>query len=128
MESGCDSLTHKEVLKLDLAAPVLGERRLEREADHSPPPPVQVKNVWSFTFTPKTVTYFSFLITKLPGPLTSRFFPTALIPAPWATRTSGKVSGSIDGTSSSGIPGNSVRKHCFVPHCNLTTSVDWSPS
>lgn len=35
------------------AAPVLGGRRLESESDHSPPPPVEVKNVWSFTFTPQ---------------------------------------------------------------------------
>ena len=59
---------------------------------------------------PNTDTYFSFLITKLPGPLISMFFPTALIPAPWATRTSGKVRGSMDGTSSSGIPANSARQ------------------
>lgn len=128
MESGCDSLTHKEVLELvrQLLSWEKGGWRVKLTTHlHLL---LKSRMCGALPSLPNNVTYFSFLITKLPGPLISMFFPTALIPAPWATRTSGKVRGSMDGTSSSGIPGNSARQHCFMPCCDLTTSVDWSPS
>jgi hypothetical protein len=31
----------------------MGVKRPEREADHSPPSSTEIKNVWSYTFTPE---------------------------------------------------------------------------
>jgi hypothetical protein len=64
--------------------------RLESEADHSPPPTVEVKNVWSFTFTPQNCYLLQLLDNEVARPVDLDVLPHGLDSGPLGNQDFGQ--------------------------------------